>query len=191
VTDHALEARSAFSDFTGLMSSRLIAHVREDLTLVTFCAARGKRPALAAALKDAYGIDLPLRAARVEGQEIAFVWNGPEQWLAVAERANGRDLERELKTVLAGLSSVVDQSDARVVIRIAGARARDALAKGLPLDLHPRAFKPGMVAITHVSQMGVVLWQLDGAPTYELAIFRSFAPSFARWLHHAAAEYMS
>jgi sarcosine oxidase subunit gamma len=190
VTDHALEARSAFSDFTGLMSSRLMAHVREDLTLASICAANGKHAALAAAVKDAYGVELPVKAARVEGQEIAFVWNGPEQWLAAAERANGRDLERELKPVLAGLSFVVDQSDARAVIRMSGARARDVLAKGLPIDLHPRVFKPGMVAISHVSQMGVVLWQLDSAPTYELAIFRSFAQSFARWLHHAAAEYM-
>jgi heterotetrameric sarcosine oxidase gamma subunit len=187
VTSQALVARSAFSEFPDFKSSRLTANVREDLTLASFYAAKGKRAALAAAVKETYGVELPVGAARVEGKDIAFVWNGREQWLAVAERTSGRDLERELKPVLAGLASVVDQSDARVVIRMSGARTRDVLAKGLPLDLHPRAFKPGMVAMTHVSHMGVVLWQLDGAPTYELAIFRSFAPSFTRWLQHAAA----
>jgi heterotetrameric sarcosine oxidase gamma subunit len=191
VTNQGLTARPAFSDVTEVMSSGLMISVRENLTLVSFCAPKGKRAALIAAVKDAYGVELPATPARVEGKDIAFVWNGPEQWLAVAERGNGRDLERQLKPVLAGLSSVVDLSDARVAVRISGPRARDVLAKGVPIDLHPRAFRPGMVAISHASHMSVILWQLDGAPTYELAVFRSFAASFAHWLQQSAAEYIS
>jgi sarcosine oxidase subunit gamma len=191
VANPALATRSAFSDRTGLVTSALIISVRENLTLASFCAAKGKCDALVAAVKDTYGVELPTTPARVEGRGIAFVWHGPEQWIAVAERGNGRDLERELKPVLAGLSSVVDLSDGRVVVRISGPRARDVLAKGIPIDLHPRAFRPGMVAISHASHMSVILWQLDDGPTYELALFRSFAESFAHWLQQSAAEYMS
>jgi heterotetrameric sarcosine oxidase gamma subunit len=189
VTSRGLTARSAFSDVSDVISSLLMISVRENLTAASLCAAKGKCAALVAAVKDAYGVELPATPARVEGKDVAFVWTGPEQWFAVAERGNGRDLERELKPVLAGLSSVVDQSDARAVIRISGPRASDVLAKGIPIDLHPRAFRPGMVAITHANHIGVILWQLDGAPSYELAIFRSFAESFGQWLEQSAAEY--
>jgi heterotetrameric sarcosine oxidase gamma subunit len=191
VTKQTLSARPAFSDGTEVMSSGLMISVRENLALVSFCAAKGKRAALVAMVKDTYGVELPATPARVEGKDVAFVWNGPEQWLAIAERGNGRDLERELKPVLAGLSSVVDQSDARVVVRISGPRVREVLAKGVPIDLHPRAFCPGMMAISHARHMSVILWQLDDAPTYELAPFRSFAESFAHWLQQSAAEYAS
>ena len=30
--------------------------------------------------------------------------------------------------------------------------------------------------------MGVTLWQVDDAPTYDIAVFRSLAGSFWKWL---------
>lgn len=169
----------------------LAVSARETLTMASFAAIRGKEEALREAIRAGYGAELPYHAARVAGVGITFVWAGPNQWLAVAERENGRDLEAELKEQLAGIASVVDQSDGRVVVRISGPRARDVLAKGVPIDLHPRAFKPGDVAITHASHIGIILWQTDDAPTYEAALFRSYADSFAHWLFESAAEYAS
>ena len=95
-----------------------------------------------------------------------------------------------MKKKTAGLADVVDQSDGRAVIRISGPRARDVLAKGLPIDLHPRAFKANGVAISHTSHIGVIFWQTGTEPTYEIAMFRSFADSFTHWLKDAAAEYV-
>ncbi len=56
----------------------------------------------------------------------------------------------------------------------------------MPIDLHPRVFAPGSVAITHASHIGIMVWQLDGVPTYEIAVFRSFAQSLADWLAASA-----
>jgi sarcosine oxidase subunit gamma len=109
--------------------------------------------------------------------------------MAIAERGGSRDLEIELKKLLGDIANVVDHSDGRVVVRISGPRARDVLVKGIPIDLHPRAFKANDVAITHVSHIGVILWQLDDQPTYELALFRSYADSFVHWLADSAAEF--
>lgn len=164
---------------------------RETLTMASFAAARGKKDALRDTVRTAYGVELPAGAGRVEGQGIAFVWAGPDHWLALAERGQNRDLEVELKGKLAGIASVVDQSDGRVIVRISGANARAVLAKGVPIDLHPRAFRPGDVAITHASHIGIILWQTDEAPTYECAMFRSYADSFAHWLFESAAEFAS
>ena len=59
----------------------------------------------------------------------------------------------------------------------------------MPIDLHPRAFKPGDTAVTCVAHIGVQLWQIDDAPTYEFAVARSLAQSFWHWLEASAAEY--
>jgi sarcosine oxidase subunit gamma len=164
----------------------LAIQVREGLTIASFAAAKGKAEALASAIRETYGVELPQHPARVEGRGIAFVWAGPHQWLAVAERANGRDLELELKPRLAGLASVVDQSDGRVIVRVAGPLAAEVLAKGVPIDLHPSSFGANSAAITHASHIGIVLWKLDETPTFEMGMFRSFADSFAHWLLESA-----
>ena len=82
-----------------------------------------------------------------------------------------------------------DQSDGRALMRLSGSRVRDLLAKGCPIDLHPRAFKGGDVALTTISHIGVHLWQVDDAPTYDLALMRSMAESFWSWLDASAAEF--
>lgn len=170
-------------------SRSVVVEAREDLTMASFAAAKGQKEALKTAIRAAYGIDLPERPARTEGNGIAVVWAGPEQWLAIATRKDGRDLEAELKKALSGIATIVDQSDGRVVVRLSGSRARDVLAKGVPIDLHPRAFHVNSVAITHASHIGIILWQLDEAPIYEVAMFRSYVDSFAHWLFESAAEY--
>jgi methylglutamate dehydrogenase subunit D len=182
VASQGLAERSAFTHVKELATSDLAISVNDDLTLASLAAAKGKREALAAAIREKYGVTLPSTPCRVEGNGIAFLWTGPDQWLATAARKDGRDLEVELKPVVAGLAAVTDQTDARSILRISGPRAREVLAKGVPIDLHPRAFPPGSIAITHASHIGIIMWQLDAAPTYELAVFRSFAQSLADWL---------
>jgi methylglutamate dehydrogenase subunit D len=75
------------------------------------------------------------------------------------------------------------------VLRLTGPQARAVLAKGLPIDLHPRAFAPGSAATSTISLMGVQIWQVDDAPTYDLAFFRSVSASFWHWLTASAAEF--
>lgn len=184
-----LTATSAFLHWKPVANSNLNIDARETLTMASFAAAKGKKDELNAAVRAAYGVDLPKTPSRVEGQGVAFVWAGPEQWLAVADRKEDRDLEIEFKKTFGPLASVVDQSDGRVVVRISGPRAREMLAKGVPVDLDENAFRPGSVAITHASHIGVILWQIDAKPTYEVALFRSYVDSFAHWLLDSAAEY--
>ena len=159
---------------------------RDDLGLATVMARNGALAELARLLSASYGIDLPARPVVAGGGALSLVWAGPEQWLAVS---HDRSIARRLADELAGLASVADQSDGRAVLRIGGPRARAALAKGCPLDLHPRAFGPGDTAVTAIAHVGVQLWQLDDAPTYELAVPRSMAKSFWTWLSASAAEF--
>ena len=105
-------------------------------------------------------------------------------------RRLGNDtLARDLAQRLEGLASISDQSGGRTVLRISGPRARDVLAKGLPIDLDPRGFPLGSAATSTISLMGVQLWQTGDPQSYDIAIFRSVSQSFWRWLTASAAEF--
>jgi methylglutamate dehydrogenase subunit D len=107
----------------------------------------------------------------------------------MAEGVAPHAFERRLCDELAGLASVCDQSDSYTLIRVSGTRAREALAKGLMIDLHPRTFRSGDAALTAVAHIAVYFWQLDPAPTYEFAASRSAAADFWRGLVEAGNEY--
>jgi sarcosine oxidase subunit gamma len=158
-------------------------------SLATVTAHNGRRAALLDAARSAFGAELPPAPRRVEGRDIAFVWSGPDQWLACTHPAPAADMEALLATAFAGLASVVDQSHGRTLLRVTGPHVGDALAKGVPIDLHPRAFKPGDAAATLVAHIPVHLWQIDDRPTYEFAIARSLAQSFWHWLATSSAQY--
>jgi sarcosine oxidase subunit gamma len=159
---------------------------RDNLGLATVTAHRGRAGDLKARLAALYGLEAPERPVVARGRALDLVWAGPGQWLAVsADRAVADRLAGGLK----GLAAVCDQSDGRAVLRVGGPKARETLAKGCPLDLHPRAFRPGDTALTAIAHVGVQLWQVDDAPTYDLAVARSMAGSFWRWLSASAAEF--
>ena len=94
-----------------------------------------------------------------------------------------------LRAVLGPFAAVTDQSDARLVLRLSGPRVRDVLAKGVAVDLHPKAFKPGDVTSTLVAYVGVQIDMLDAAPTYQLTAPRSMAGTLWSWLSASAAEF--
>ncbi len=74
-------------------------------------------------------------------------------------------------------------------MRLAGARARDVLAKGCTIDFHPQVFQAGQCAQTALAKANVLIGLLDASPTYEIIVRRSFADYLERWLRHAAREY--
>jgi methylglutamate dehydrogenase subunit D len=169
--------------------ARLAVCERTDLALASVIARRGTEGALAAKVADAFSLALPMTPHRAEAGGVAFVWAGPGQWLATSEGEPGHRFETRLRSALAGLASVCDQSDGRAVLHIAGPRARDLFAKGLPVDLDPNVMQPGAALVSAIAHIGVHLWQLDTLPTYECAVSRSYAHSFWHWLEASAAEY--
>lgn len=163
--------------------------VRSDVALASVLARKGRGEALAARGRAAFGIELPATPKRAAIGPIGFAWAGPGHWLASCEGVSGAAFEASLRQELAGLVSVADQSDGRVLIRVGGPRARAALAKGVMIDLDPRAFAPGDAAVTSIAHVGAHFWQLDAAATYEFAVFRSYSAAFWEGLVEAAAEF--
>ena len=162
---------------------------RTGVSLCSILARKGTELQLTNCVRQVFGMELPREPRFTATAPVAFAWAGPSQWLGLGEGDNDRTFELQLRSSLAGVAAVMDQSDGRTIVRIGGPRARDALAKGVHIDLHPSAFRPGDMAITTVAYVGVHFWQVDAAPTYEFAVLRSFAISFWEWIAGAAAEF--
>jgi sarcosine oxidase, subunit gamma len=165
----------------GEIAHRAIINIRGDAGDLVF---RG-------AVKGATDLELPFSANTVSlGNDLRILWLGPNEWWIVASDAARAELIERLQQSFAGQhATVTDVSESRTVITIAGPAARDVLARGISLDLHPRAFGPGQCAQTGMSKANIVLHQLDNQPSYEIYILKSFADYLWRWIGLVAEDF--
>jgi methylglutamate dehydrogenase subunit D len=160
-----------------------------NLELAMVMVRAGKQVDLLVRSLERFGLALPTVPRREFRGPLSFAWAGPGKWLAVLESAWGTGFDSDLREGFAGFASVTNQSDGRSIIRVGGPKARQALAKGVPLDLDPRSFRVGDTALTVVANINVHFWQIDETPIYEFAVFRSLAVAFHEWLLEASIEF--
>ena len=127
-------------------------------------------------------------------EQIAALWLGPDQWLVTCPADDAPGLVGSLRAALADVhAAITDITDGRVAFRVAGPCARGVLAKGCPLDLHPRAFPPGSCAQTLMAKASVLIHLLDDdrerGPSFDVYVARSFAHYLWTWLEDAGREY--
>ena len=149
--------------------------------------------AAADAVRLALGLSLPLEPNTVvRAGELTVLWLGPDEWLVVGPPGTQRDVEQRIRAAAGDEHiAVTDVSAQRTTLLVSGARARELLAHGCPLDLHPRAFGPGRCAQTTLARAQVVLVSRDepGAGFWVL-VRSSFAGYLTDWLLDAAEEYV-
>ncbi|MCH4092034.1 sarcosine oxidase subunit gamma [Acetobacter sp.] len=135
------------------------------------------RDALVNRIHEAFGVMLPEhpRAVHTMDGRCAFLWNGPSQWLAIAE--DGAGLLSRLREVCEDVCALTSQSDSRAILKLSGPDSREAASRLVPIDLHPRAFGKDHVASTLAGHIPVIMWQTDDVPTYLFLVFRSLAAS--------------
>lgn len=139
------------------------------------------------------GLRLPAEPNTVaRGERYDALWLGPDEWLLRSvEPAPAGGLHARLSSALAGAdAAAVDVGSGYTVLEISGAQAREALARGCPLDLHPRVFKTGQCAQSHFFKTAIVLAP-TGDERMDLVVRRSFADYFCRILLDAAAPLLA
>lgn len=144
-----------------------------------------------AAVEEALGASLPPDPNRVsEGSGRAVLWLGPDEWLVVAADGEAPELERRIRDTAGDdpWLSVTDLSHNYTGLALSGTAAVDVLAKGCPLDLHPRSFGPGDCAQTVLAGTRVLL-RATATGTFELWVRNSFARYTAAWLEDAMQEF--
>ena len=152
---------------------------RRGLALVQVLARRGQERGRGGGS----GLDpAPGRASETAGRHRA---------LARARRVDGGRGRRSKTANSTAACSTVSGISRRSSTRATAARCcawpgrarATVLAKGCRLDLHPRAFTPGMCAQTVIAQIGVLLHQCDEVPTYDLYVLRRLRPGVPRVAH--------
>lgn len=148
----------------------------------------------ARAVGDVLGAALPTRAnTAVAAGDVAVLWLGPDEWLVLAPEGRQESLEKALRQAIGTEpGAVVDLSAHRTTVELTGERAREVLAKGCSLDLHPTVFTPGSCAQVLLAQAPVLLVAREGEhPAYWLLVRVSFATYVADWLLDACVEYLA
>jgi methylglutamate dehydrogenase subunit D len=161
--------------------------VREGLGLLSVATPRGGVAALAQALRECARLTLPEPGCWVGDDALALLWCAPGQFLTVGAAGAVEGVAEALR----GVALLIDLTGARVVVRVSGSEVREVLGRVVPLDLHPRVMAPGRVAATVAAHIGVQIWQVDDAPSYDIAGPVSFAGSLLRALELAGASAVS
>ena len=159
---------------------------RNDITVTHVAARRGAGAALNELAQATFGVSLPSTPKAVDAAGALIVWAGPDQWLIIQKEEAGRDPSAELANTFKGLASVIDATDSRTIFRVMQSSPSDALSRSMGIDFHDAAFKPGDVAITHVSHLGVIVWRLPDGTAYDFACARTYSRDFAAWLRKAS-----
>ncbi|WCD94851.1 sarcosine oxidase subunit gamma family protein [Streptomyces sp. HUAS 31] len=141
----------------------------------------------------ALDLQLPLQPNTVvRTGELTALWLGPDEWLLIGPPGGEGELESRIREAAGDEPvSVTDVSAQRTTLLVTGPRARDLLAHGCPLDLHPRSFGSGRCAQTTLGRTQVVLVARDEPRAgFWILVRSSFAGYLADWLLDAATEYV-
>lgn len=152
------------------------------LALVAIAVPPGGHERLAEALAKQYRAAPPDpgRSVLAADKKARLIWVAPDQYfLAFAHPDDhaGPGPEAMIREKLGDAAYLTDQSDAWVMLRLAGSASRAALARLCPLDLDPAAFPEGAAARTVMEHLGAFIIR-ESADSYLLLSARSSAGSF-------------
>ncbi len=132
------------------------------------------------------GVELPSRPntfKRSDDDTVRAYWLGPDEWLISAGRASATSLVAQLEDALAGHTVAInDLSGGTVLLELPGDTAREVLARGCTLDLHPANFKELDCAQSTLAKANVLIACISDAPVYEIIVRRSFSEYVLLWL---------
>ncbi len=152
---------------------------------------RGSGEEFLAAVAKGLGLPLPtVPNTTCRSSDLLALWVGPDEWLVRVPESGTEACAAALRGALTGShAAVVDVSHRACVLRVSGVYAREVLAHGCPLDLHPRVFRPGDCAQSHYLDTAILIHQVDAIPTYDLETPNSYAAYLWDLLVEASREH--
>ncbi len=144
-----------------------------------------------AATKKALGFSLPTTPRQSTGKAgVTALWLSPDQWLITCPGVDTVKTVEKLLDSLADLHSlVVDVSDARSIIRLAGEGAKIVLMKGAPFDLTAPEISIGYVRRIRFAELAALVHMVSSEPEIiDLYVFRSYAQYAWDWLSATATD---
>ena len=123
----------------------------------------------------------------VQNNVMRLLWHGPGTWLAVSETLAPEALCEKLQAAIGDTgSALIDLSHARVIVRLAGKAALDALATGCPVDAHAMLPNSSFASLFRTFN---VLVDVHDAECVELYVSRSLGRALWDHLERITAEF--
>lgn len=137
-------------------------------------------PSVQAAVKALTHVEMPAKRRIALRAGAGVAWMSPDEVLIILPHTKSDDAAQALARALSGTQALVaNVSDARAVFTLAGAGARDVLARLAPVDLSAERFAAGEIRRTRMGQIPAAFWMSGpkSAPHAEITIvvFRSVA----------------
>jgi methylglutamate dehydrogenase subunit D len=193
VSEFVLSASSGLDDIAAVQptdAAGVTVRIFSQHVLTLVSAARSGGRLAVSKISKALGVALPETPRVASTRQSNVLWAGPSVWLVVTrDGSDGVAAERALSQALGKAAAVVDLSDSRILLEVSGPKARALFEKGLPLDLHPRAFRLNDTAIAMLCHVPVQIWQVDDQPKFQLFVPRATAGHIWHWLEESAAEF--
>ena len=150
-----------------------------------------RQPRFVDEVRRSVGVALPtVPNTTAKSGALTTLWLGPASWLLIAGNAvalSGFESRRDALNAVGG--ALFDVSASRIAWTVAGAQAATVLAKGCPLDFHPRAFVEGACAQSVLGHVNVLFYKRASSPAFTVLVARSFARDVWRTLCVSAAQY--
>jgi sarcosine oxidase subunit gamma len=125
------------------------------------------------AVKAATGTAVPAPRRIITSGDKSAAWMSPDELLLLVPYADAAATVGALEKALAGEHALVaDVSDARVMFRVKGPKAHEALMKLCPVDFASLAVDE--IRRTRAAQVAAAVW-MSGQDEYSLVSFRSSA----------------
>jgi len=119
-----------------------------------------------------------------------LLWLAPDEFLLLARPGREEIFMGSLAAAFSGQRAIaVDVTDMRTTISLAGPAARELIACGCGLDLHPSRFGPDSCAQTKLARTNIILDQVSDEPRFDILVTISYADYLWRWLERAGTEF--
>lgn len=180
------------------MASGFVADARtalriDVLPIVAAWNVQGDATQLGNTVRQLFGVALPDANGSTASDAILALWLGPRSWLLVQADAEGPLQPAAFDTFRDRVNhergALFDLTASRVAFRITGAAAATLLAKGCPLDFHPRVFGEGACAQSVFGHVTALFYRPPGTDALVMMIARSFARDVWKMLAEATAQY--
>jgi heterotetrameric sarcosine oxidase gamma subunit len=148
---------------------------------------RPQREEFRRCLTQVFGAEPPTACYRAvtHGGSRLIRLSADQYWWIANEDTDLRRFAAELSPLSGAVTAL---SAGRVCLRVEGAWARDLLARGIAIDLHPAKFAIGQSAQTGLHHTGIFLERVAN-DSYELYVPRTFATSIRQWLTDASLPF--
>lgn len=148
------------------------------------------QPDFVDAVRETFAVALPVAPnTTTRGRALTALWLSPASWLVVAsDEPTIADFESCRDAVNAAGGALFDLGASRVAWTVAGPHAATVLAKGCPLDFHPRAFVGGACAQSVFGRVNALFYR-RASSVFTMMVARSLARDAWRTLCESAAQY--